>query len=106
MCGQIHTNAVHESHTYKPQAGHNITIKGAKCMMTKKLFLSSMKAKESCCQLGLFPAKLILSFSETSLFSTLTVFHMILHVFVSQSFLQNEIKDSLTFEVLHNLGKI
>lgn len=26
---------------------------------------------------------------------------MILHVFVSQSFLQNEIKDSLTFEVLH-----
>lgn len=75
-------------------------------MMTKKLFLSFHESKGVMLSVSFVRAKLILSFSETSLFSTLTVFHMILHVFVSQSFLQNEIKDSLTFEVLHNLGKI
>ena len=74
MCGQIHTNAVHECHKYKPQAGHNITIKGAKCMMTKKLFLSFHESKGVMLSVSFVRAKLILSFSETSLFTTLTVF--------------------------------
>lgn len=58
MCGQIHTNAVHESHTYKPQAGHNITIKGAKCMMTKKLFLSFHESKGVMLSVRFVPSKI------------------------------------------------
>ena len=58
MCGQIHTNAVHVCHTYKPQAGHNITTKGAKCMMTKKLFLSFHESKRVMLSVSFAPSKI------------------------------------------------